>query len=117
MNGAMEDAMDVLLREHFDGPVPDDGFCQSVLDRLPARRRGKAWPMAAGALGGVLACWLSLWSAPVTHTGWRDWLSGELSASAISLFIAMMGMAILAMVWTVAEADDRSDASPRRMLG
>lgn len=116
MNDEMEDELDVLLREHFDGPVPDVGFCDRVMDRLPARRRCNQWPMASGTLAGVVMCWFSLWSAPITYIGWRDWLSGELSGSTNALFISIMGMAILALAWTIAEADDRYDSSSRRIF-
>ena len=115
MNDEMEDAIEVLLRGQFEEPVPMDGFCDCVMEQLPARRRHNSRPLAAGALAGVAMCWFSLWSAPITAVGWQDWLSGEMSASAITLFIAMMSMAILAMVWTIAEAEDRSD--PWRMIG
>lgn len=116
MNDEIEDAVDVLLREQFEGPVPVDGFCDRVMDRLPAGRRRSTWPLAAGVLAGVAMCGFSLWSAPITSIGWRDWLSGEPSASAIALFIVMSGMAILALAWTIAEADDRSAPSSRPMI-
>lgn len=106
MNGEKDDDIDVLLRGQFEGPVPDDGFCDRVMEQLPPRRRN-IWPLVAGALAGVATCWLSLWSSPITYAGWRDWVSGELSASGIVLFIAMISMAMLALAWTIAEADDR----------
>lgn len=109
MNDETDDVIDALLRQHFEGPVPDDGFCESVMDRLPARRHRNNWLMAAGTFAGVAMCWFSLWSAPIAYIGWQDWLSGEISASAITLFISMTSMAILAMVWTIAEAEDRHD--------
>ena len=116
MNGEKEDAIDVLLREQFEGPVPADGFCDRVMNQLPARRRRNRWTLAAGALAGMATCWFSLWSAPIAHVGWRDWLSGEPSASAIALFVSMIGMAILALAWAIAEADDRYDPALRRMI-
>jgi len=114
MNDAMDDAVDALLREQFEGPVADDGFCASVMDRLPPRRRRNQWPMVAGILAGVATCWFSLWSAPIAYNGWQDWLSGAPSAATMALFIAMISMAILALAWTIAEADDRYD--PRQMI-
>ncbi|WP_439568591.1 hypothetical protein [Sphingopyxis sp.] len=114
MNDETEDAVDALLREQFEGPVADDGFCSSVMDRLPARRRRDQWPMAAGIFAGVAACWFSLWSAPIAFDGWHDWLSGAPSAATLALFIVMMSMAVLALAWTIAEADDRY--RPRRMV-
>lgn len=114
MNDQMEDVIDALLREQLEGPVPADGFCDQVMERLPARRRRYRWPVAAGVLAGVAMCWFSLWSAPITYIGWRDWLSGELSAPAITLFLSIMCLAILALAWTMAEADDLYDPSSRR---
>ncbi|MEK6638160.1 MAG: hypothetical protein AABY88_08765 [Pseudomonadota bacterium] len=116
MNNEMEDIFDVELRKQFKEPVPDDGFCDRVMEQLPARPRRNKWPLATGALAGMATCWFSLVFSPITYVGWRDWLSGELSASAIVLFISMMSMAILALAWTIAEADDRYDPSSRRMI-
>ncbi|MDZ3833329.1 MAG: hypothetical protein U0S50_16155 [Sphingopyxis sp.] len=113
MNDEAEDVLDALLREHFEGPVPDEGFCARVVDRLPARRRRNNWPMAAGILAGVAACWFSLWSDPITSAGWRDWLSGYPSTSTMTLLISMMSMTALALAWTIAEADDRYGGSSR----
>ena len=109
MNDEMDDAIEVLLREQFEGPVADNDFCESVMDRLPARQYRKKWPMAVGAVAGVAMCWFSLWSAPIIYVGWQDWLSGEMSAYAIMLFISMMSMAIVALIWTISEAEDRYD--------
>lgn len=114
MNDPMEDAVDALLREQFEGPVADDGFCTSVMDRLPARRRRMKWPMVAGTVAGVATCGISLSSAPIAYNGWQDWLSGAPSSATMALFVAMMGMAILTLAWTIAEADDRSGL--RRMV-
>lgn len=116
MTDATEDALDALLRKQFEGPVPVDGFCERVMDRLPVRRRRSTWPLIAGAATGMTTCWFSLWSAPITSAGWRDWLAGELSASTAVLFVAMLSMAALALAWTVAEADDRYDPSFRRIV-
>ena len=115
MNDEIEDVIDDLLRERFEGPVRADGFCEQVMDRLPARRRRNAWPLVAGVLAGVAACGLSLSSSPITRAGWRDWLSAEPSAPVIALLVSMMGMAILALAWTLSEAEDRHDPAYRRM--
>lgn len=114
MTDEIDDIVDALLRDEFEGPAPDDGFCDRVMNQLPGRRRRRPWPLAVGAIGGMAAYAISLWSAPITNAGFRDWLAGELSASVLTLFIAMMGMAILALVWAIAEADDRSGPSSRR---
>jgi hypothetical protein len=117
MNDEIEDVIDALLREQFEGPVPADGFCDEVMERLPARRRHFRWPLAAGVVAGVAMCWFSLWSAPIMYIGWQEWISGELSASAIALLFSIMSMAVLALAWTIAEADDRYAPSVRHPLG
>jgi len=114
MNDLSDDAIDALLREQFDGPVPADCFCDQVMERLPARRRGYEWPLVAGIVSGAAMCWWSLKSAPIAGIGWRDWLSGEPSEPAITLMIAMMSFAILALAWAMAQADDRHDQPWRR---
>ena len=100
-----DDAIDALLRRQFEGAVPDDGFCDRVMQRLPARPRRRAWPLWSGIAAGAAACALSLSSTPMVHLGWRDWVGGELSAPAIALLLALAGMSLLAMCWSLAEAD------------
>jgi hypothetical protein len=107
MSDLHDDDIDRVLLEQFEGPVPDGGFCDHAMQGLPTRRRRYAWPLALGiAMGGIM-CWLSLHSAPLVRAGWRDWLSGEVSAPAFILLAAMAGISLLALAWTTAEADDR----------
>lgn len=111
MNDEMDDMIDSMLCEQFDGPVPNDGFSERVMTVLPARRRRTKWPMAAGIFAGIAAWGFTLSSAPLAVEGWRDWLSGIPSAPAITLIGAMLSMAFLALAWIVAEADDQSALS------
>lgn len=106
MNAFEDDAIDALLRKQFDGPVADHGFSERIMRQLPPRRRRKAWPLWTGIVMGIVACWLSLRSAPLASAGWRDWTNGELSASAITLLLAVATMSFLACWWTLMEADD-----------
>lgn len=107
MNELTDDAIDTLLREQFDGPVPADGFSARVMAGLPARRRRHAWPLAAGIVAGAAVCGASLGSSPVAQIAWRDWMSGAPSAAAVTLLFAMTSLAVLALAWTMAEAGDR----------
>lgn len=102
-----DDTVDALLRRQFQGAVPDDGFCDRLMQHLPARPRRRAWPLWCGIAAGTVAGALSLWSSPLVHLGWRGWVGGEWSAPAVVLLIALAGMALLAMCWSVAEADGR----------
>lgn len=108
MNDPSDDALDALLREQLDGPVPADGFTERVMARLPPRRhRLRTWPMVAGFGGGMAACWLSLRSLPLMDTGWKDWLALEPSASAMTLLAIVSGVSLLAALWALGEADER----------
>jgi hypothetical protein len=102
-----DDAVDKILRDRFEGPVPDDGFCDSAMARLPTRRRRTAWPLALGIAAGGVTCGASLTATPLFHTGWHDFLSGHLSAPAIAILATTAGLSLLALAWTTAEADDR----------
>lgn len=106
MNHPHDDAIEALLRKQFDGPVTDDGFSGRVMQRLPPRRRRTVWPLWAGMLAGAGVCWLSLLSSSLLHVGWQDLISGELSASAITLMSAIAGMSLLACWWITMEAED-----------
>ena len=100
-----DDEIDALLRRQFEGAVPDAGFCDRVMRHLPARPRRRAWPLWSGIAAGAAACAWSLSSTPMFHLGWRDWVGGELSAPAVALLLVLAGMSMLAMCWSLAEAD------------
>lgn len=100
-----DDAIDALLRRQFEGAAPDDGFCDRVMQHLPARPRRRTWPLWSGIAAGMAACALSLSFTPMVRLGWRDWVGGELSPPVIALLLALAGMSLLAMCWSLAEAD------------
>ena len=106
MNHPHDDATDAFLRKQFDGPVADNGFSERVMQQLPPRRRRTVWPPWVGILAGAGACWLSLLTTPFLHAGWKGWMSGELSISAIALISAIAGMSLLACWWSTMEAED-----------
>lgn len=107
MNDLNDDAIGKLLLDQFEGPVPDDGFCDRAMQSLPPHHRRTAWPLALGIVAGGVLCWLTLQNAPLIRIAYRDWASGELSASAMILLTAMAGVSLLAAGWSIAEADDR----------
>jgi hypothetical protein len=106
MNPQHEDDIDALLRQSFDGPAPDAGFCDRVMQQLPPRRRPFAWPLAAGVMIGAVLCSLSLFTSPLWHAAWHGWLTGQWSGSSIVMLSTMAGLSVLALGWTLAEADD-----------
>lgn len=101
-----DDDIDALLRQSFDGPTADDGFCDRVMQQLPPRRRRYAWPLLAGVLGGVALCALSLLASPLWSAAWREWLVGQWSASTFIVLAMMAAMTLLAMIWSLVEAEN-----------
>ncbi len=106
MNPIHDDDIDTLLRQSFDGPTPDAGFCDRMMQQLPPRRRPSAWPLMAGVLLGTVLCSLSLFASPLWREAWHGWLVGEWSTSTIIMLSTMSAMSLLALGWTLAEADD-----------
>jgi hypothetical protein len=106
MNEPHDDDVDALLRKHFDGPVPDDGFCERVMQRLPPPRRRATWPVWTGILVGAASCWTSLQAMPLLRAGWHDWTHGAWSPSAAALLLAMACMTLLAFGWALVESRD-----------
>ena len=100
------DDVEALLRDAFDGPVPDDGFCHRVMERLPQARRRQLWPLVAGMAMGAVTCSFCLLSSSLANAGWRDWLKGEYSMPAIVLMLTAIGISVLALGWMAAEAED-----------
>ena len=107
MNHPDDEEIEALLRKQFHGSIPDDGFSDRVMQQLPRRRRPAVWPLWAGILAGTGACWLSLLPSQLLHVGWQNWISGELSASAITLMSVIAVMSLSALWWATMEAQDQ----------
>lgn len=106
MNHSDDNEIETMLLKQLEGPVPDNGFSDRLMQRLPPRRRRTVWPLWAGVLTGTGTCWLSLLSSPLLHIGWQGWVRGELSASVIALMVVFFGMSLLACWWSTMEAAD-----------
>lgn len=107
MNPSLDDEVEALLRRQFGGPADDDGFSERVLQQLSPRRRRATWPLWSGAVGGAVACWVTLLPSRLLHAGWQEWVGGHWSAAGAVVLAAMAGMALLALAWSVAEAGER----------
>lgn len=105
MNDPHDLPIDALLRQHLDGPVADDGFCDRVMRQLPARRRARRWQLPVGILAGLVSCLWSISSAPMIRAGWHDWMRGSLSSAAWIMLLALMGMSLLASWWALTESE------------
>ena len=107
MNPRHDDDLDALLRQSFDGPTADGGFSEGVMRRLPPRRRRPSlWPLAAGILVGTVLCALSLSGSSLWNAAWRGWRVGDGSGATLIVLSTMAAMSLLALAWTLAEADD-----------
>lgn len=106
MNPIHDDDIDALLRRSFDGPTADGGFTDRVMQRLPRRRRRSTWPLVAGVLIGTVVCGLSLSASPLWRAAWRGWLAGTSTTSTVIVLSMMAVMSLLALGWTLAEAED-----------
>lgn len=106
VNSINDDDIDALLRASFDGPAPDNGFCDRVMLQLPPRRRRSAWPLVTGVLVGTGLCAASLFTSPLWSSAWQGWLLGEWSSSSLIALAMTAAMSLLALGWTLAEADD-----------
>lgn len=98
-----DQAIEALLREQFEGPVRDDGFGDRVMQHLPPRRRRVTWPLWAGLLVGVVACWLGLLDAPLLRVGWGDWVRADWSVPACAMLLVVAAISLLALCWGVDE--------------
>ncbi|HSF12766.1 MAG TPA: hypothetical protein VLA50_07310 [Erythrobacter sp.] len=108
MNDEFDDAIDRLLLASAPDPVADEGFCKRLVETLPQRRPRAKWPLAVGVLAGIAACWITMGSAQVMLAGWQDWLAGDLTPSALVLVAAVAGLGLLALAWTLAEAQEQA---------
>lgn len=106
MNPMHDENIDGLLRQSFDGPVSDAGFSDRMMRQVQPRRRASAWPLVTCIFAGVLMCWLSLSGSPLWREAWQGWIAGVWSASTVITLTAMTALSLLALGWSLAEADD-----------
>ena len=105
MNDHQDLSIDTLLRRQFEGPVPDDGFSDRLMQQLPPRRRRRHWQLPTAIAIGLVASILSLSSAPLISQGWQDCIHGQFSVAAIITLLTVVGVSIAASWWALAESD------------
>lgn len=106
MNDTSNESIDAQLRKAFEGPVLDGGFSDRVMRALPSRRAPRRWLVPAYVVAGAGACWFALASTSLVQGAGHDWAGGRLSSPVLALLAAMVGMALLAAWWAMAEAAD-----------
>lgn len=105
MNDRHDVSLEALLRRQFDGPVPDDGFSDHVMQQLPPRRRRRHWQLPAAMTIGLGASVLSLSSTSLISHGWQDCVHGQFSIPALILLLTVVGVSLAASWWALAESD------------
>jgi hypothetical protein len=96
--------IDDLLRRHFNGPVPDDGFSARVARALPARRGPRAWLLPVAALSGSVAAWLTLLPSPLLHQVAHEGIAGGLGVTTATLCVLLLGVSLLGCSWALEES-------------
>lgn len=96
------DELDAQLARMRLDPLPDTGFAETVMTRLPARRRRRAWLRPAPLIGAV--CGSALLVAQMAGALLR---SVPESGGMMLPFLAagMVGLTLLASGWAFAERD------------
>ncbi|WP_430458139.1 hypothetical protein [Rheinheimera sp.] len=86
-----DDLLHQLLRDSAADAVPDDGFVDTVMSRLPAPRRRSNRAVWLGLASGVgFAAWQLQDNPMLSHVA-RDWSGGQFSmASALVLVLVVI---------------------------
>ncbi len=100
------DPIEDLLRERFEGAVPEDGFSGKVMQRLPQRRRFQGWLPAVGVLLGAVASGVGLFWGRLPEVVWRGGTSGHMTGAVIVWMAIAGGISMMGMGWAVVEGDD-----------
>jgi hypothetical protein len=102
----MDNEIDALLRQPFDGPVADAGFSDRVMRNVRPIRRAFPWPLVVCVCAGVFMSWLSLSGSPLLRAAWQGWQAGAWSISTVVTLATMTTSSLLALGFGLAEADD-----------
>jgi hypothetical protein len=104
MNETSDSQIDDLLRRHFTGPVPDDGFSARVARALPARRGPRPWLLPVAALSGSLAAWVTLMPSPLLQQVAREGIDGGFGATTVALGVLLLAVSLLGCGWALEES-------------
>ena len=104
MNEIPNEHIDDLLRRHFTGPVPDDGFSARVARALPERRRSRPWLLPVAALSGSLVAWLSMLPSSLLQEVAREGIDAGFGATTVTLGVLLLGISLLGCSWALEES-------------
>ncbi len=107
MNPAQTDQddalLDTLLRDSAPDPVPDAGFVDALMMRLPPPRTRSPRAVWLGLVAGTgLAAW-QLQDNPVLDQIVRDWSSGHFSLMSAAVLVAALITALCASAAVLTE--------------
>ncbi len=103
MNETPDDALDVLLRREFEGPVPDEGFAARLSRSLPPRRRRRAWPLPLAAVTGGVLAGAAVATSPLWGDVAREAAAGVPGAASALLLTVALCLGALSCAWALEE--------------
>lgn len=105
MNHQVEHSVDALLRELKEEPVADDGFCDRVIQKIPARRKTNYVYLAIAFAVGMLAFFWQMVSTPMFLQGWHDLAQGQVSMAVMLVCAVFFLVSLLVSAWVLTEPE------------
>ena len=91
-----DDLLTKLLRDTAPDPIPDEGFADTIMTRLPPRRPRPHRAVWLGLASGIgLAAW-QLQGNPLLSQLSHDWAGGQFSIGSALVLAAVMMTALCA---------------------
>lgn len=102
-NDQGDELLDKLLRDSAPDPVPDEGFVEATMMRLPPPRARSYRAVWLGlAAGAGLAAWQLQDNAILSQLA-RDWSSGQFSMMSAAVFVVALITALCASTGVLTE--------------
>jgi hypothetical protein len=105
MTHQIEQNVDELLRDYYEPLVADDGFCEQVMQKIPAQRKYNYTYFLITLLIGLCVFLWQLTSTALFQHGWQDWMQGDMSLSAVGLCAVLFSMTVCLSWWLLSESE------------
>lgn len=105
MKHQSEPSVDELLRDFYESPVADDGFCDRVMQKIPAQRKSNHIYLVIGFVVGMLVLLWQMVSIPLFQNGWHDLAQGQFSISVLILCALLFGVSLSVSAWVLTEPE------------
>jgi hypothetical protein len=105
MKHPVETSVDELLRELYEAPVADDGFCDRVMQKIPKRRKTNYVYLAVAFAVGMLAFLWQIGSTSLFQQGWHDLAQGQFSFAVMLVCVVFFGVSLSVSAWLLTEPE------------